>query len=121
MILHLSVLRFRRYLTLAYTVFALFTIYNTASAFPTGFLEGLSNIANGEGDLTDICGVLYVPCIVTFILTRRTWLKCVTGGIWVLDLAVDPAYWVHHIIGTLVIGGLVYFARWLIAKFRKAE
>ena len=104
---------------IACTLLMTCAIHNTASAFPTGFLDSLSNLARGEGDLTDICGVLFVPCVVTFFLTKRTWIRWVTVGIWSLDLAADPGYWSHHMIATAILAVLVYFIRWIVIGRKK--
>ena len=119
--LRLTVLRLRMSVAIACTLLVTCLIHNTANAFPAGFLDGLSNLARGEGDLTDICGVLFVPCVIIFILTKRTWLRWVTAGIWFLDLAVDPGYWFHHMIATAMLAVLVYFIRWIVIRHKKGQ
>ena len=96
-------------------------IHNIADAFPAGFVDGLAKTLRGEGDLTDICGVLFIPCIVTFVLTRRTWLKWTIGVVWFVDLFIDSAYWFHHLVGTGMVVLLVKLFLWLNKRFRSKD
>ena len=96
-------------------------IHNTGYAFPRGLFDGLNNlIVRGEGDLTDICGVLFIPCVVIFVLTKRLGLRLVTGFIWFIDLLIDPLFLLHHIIATLILVGLTVLLRWAIQRTKKA-
>lgn len=87
-------------------------------AFPVGLFEALFNLVRGEADLTDICGVLFLPCVVICILTKRVWLKLVTGFVWFLDLLADPEYWPHHFVATALLATIVIFIRWGYRKNR---
>ena len=92
--------------------------HSSAEAFPVGFLDGLENTVNGVGDLTDLCGVLFIPCVATFVLTKRPWLKATTGIVWLIDLLIDSAYLFHHVAATVIWVLVTVFLRWLYRKLR---
>ena len=94
------------------------TIHSSAEAFPVGFLDGIENIVNGVDDLTDWCGVLFIPCVVTFVLTKRAWLKATTGIVWFIDLIISPAYILYHIAATGMLVMVTLFLRWLNTKWK---
>lgn len=95
-------------------------IHSTGYAFPTGLFDGFNNIVQGNFSLTDLCGVLFIPCVVAFVLTKRLGLRLVTGFIWFIDLLIDPLFWLHHIIATLILIGLTALVRWAIQRTKKA-
>ena len=95
------------------------------NAFPTkgGLSDSVSKIVNGREDLTDIFGVLFIPCVIAFVLSKRTWVRFTTGGIWILDMLVYPDFyhWVYHISATVMLGALVYFVRWNSRKLLRTK
>ena len=93
-------------------------IHSSAEAFPVGILDGLENIVNGVDDLTDWCGVLFIPCVVAFVLTKRAWLKATTGIVWFIDMIISPAYILHHIAATGMLVMATLFLRWLNTKWK---
>ena len=86
---------------------------------PPRYFDGLSEIVHGTEDLTDILRLLFIPCIITFILTKRNWLKCVTMGIWLLTFVMDSPNLIFHIIVTALVALLVYFARWIVRLVKR--
>ena len=46
-------------------------IHSSAEAFPVGFLDGFTSIVEGTGTHVDLFGVLFIPCVVTLVLTKR--------------------------------------------------
>lgn len=93
-------------------------MHSKAVAFPAGFLDGLGNIMAGVGRPEDLFGVLFVPCVVMFVLTKRPWLKATTGVVWFLDLIVSPAYILLHLLATGMLVLITIFLRWIYTKLR---
>lgn len=75
-------LRLRKATTCLCILLSTCVIQLTTHAFPTkgGFSDSLSKIVNGREDFTDIFGVLFIPCVVAFVLSKRTWVRFTTGG-----------------------------------------
>ena len=121
----LTRLRLRKTVTSVFILLATCAIHRTVNAFPTkgGLLDSLSSIAHGREDLTDIFGVLFIPCVVMFVLSKRTWVRFTTGGIWLLDLLVYPDFyhWVYHISATVMLGVLVHVLRWTSRKISRTK
>ena len=121
----LTRLRVEHNVKLVCILFAACVLQQTVDAFPTkgGLSESVSNIVNGREDLTDIFGVLFIPCVIAFVLCKRTWVRFTTGGIWLLDLLVYPDFyhWMTHIASTVMLGALVYFIRWISRKLSRTE
>ncbi len=86
---------------------------------PPRYFDGLFEIVHGTYDLTDILRLLFIPCIVAFILTKRNWLKWVTMGIWLLTFVMDSPNSIFHIIVTALVALLVYFARWIVRLVKR--
>ncbi len=93
-------------------------IHSSAEAFPVGFLDGFTSIVEGTGTHVDLFGVLFIPCVVTLVLTKRPWLKATTGIVWFLDLISSPAYILHHIAATGMLVMATLFLRWLNTKWK---
>ena len=96
-------------------------IHNTGYAFPTGLFDGFNSIVRGQFDLTDIFGVLFIPCVVTLVLTKRDSLRYVTAIIWFVDLVIDIRFWLHHLVATAIVVGLTLLIRWAIQRAREAS
>ena len=86
---------------------------------PPRYFDGLFKIVHGTYDLTDILRLLFFPCLLVFILTKRNWLKWVTMGIWLLTIFMDSPNFIFHIIVTAVVALLVYFARWIVRLVKR--
>ena len=118
-------LRLGRIVTLVCIFFAVCVLQLTVEAFPTkgGLSDSVSKIVNGREDLTDIFGVLFIPCVIAFVLCKRTWVRFTTGAIWLLDMLVYPDFyhWVFHISATIMLGALVYFIRWISRKVSRTK
>lgn len=96
-------------------------IHDTGYAFPTGLFDGFNNIVRGQFDLTDIFGVLFIPCVVILVLTKRSVLRFIAGFIWFIDLIVDMRFWLHHLVATVIVVGLIVFIRWAIQRTKEAS
>ena len=95
--------------------------HTTDYAFTTGIFDGLYKIVRGQFDLADIFGAMFIPCVVTFVLTRRENLRSVIVIIWFVDLIIDPIFWPHHIVATAIVAGLTVFVRWAIQRAKEAS
>ncbi len=90
-------------------------------AFTTRVFDGLYKIVRGQFDLTDIFGALFIPCVVTFVLTKRERLRSAMAIIWFVDLIIDPRFWLHHIAATTILAGLTLLVRWAIQRIKEAS
>ena len=118
-------LRLGQIVTLVCIFFAACVLQLTVEAFPTkdGLSESVSKIVNGREDLTDIFGVLFIPCVIAFVLCKRPWVRFTTVGIWLLDMLVYPDFyhWMTHIAATIMLGALIYLARWISRKISRTK
>lgn len=95
--------------------------YYTGYAFTTRLFVGFYNVVRGNFDLTDILGALFIPCVVTFVLTKRESLQHVIAIIWSVDLIIDMSFWLHHLVATAIVAGLTALVRWAIQRAKEAS
>ena len=97
------------------------TQHYTGYVFTTWLFYGFYNVVRGNFDLTDIFGALFIPCVVTFVLTRRESLRPATAIIWFLDLIIDVNFWLYHLVATVIVAGLTVLVRWAIQCAKEAS
>ena len=75
-------------------------------------------IVEDRGTPADVFSVLFIPCVVAFVVTKRAWLNVTTGTVWFFDLIISPAYILHHIAATGMCVAITLFLRWLNKKWK---
>lgn len=89
-------------------------------AFP---FEVFWHIVSGEGDATDICRVLFLPSIFTYLTTKRGWIKGCCIFILFFGLFLNSDMFLIHVIATVIWFICVYFGirvfNVMSARFRK--
>ena len=95
--------------------------YASLSQRSGSIFESLSRIQRGSFDLTDISRVLFIPCVIIFIATKREILKLIIGFVWVMGLLVNPTEWMQYLIATLIFGGICYLIRFIMIRLQPSE
>ena len=64
----------------------LLILYDAIKYPIVGFFTASYTFIRGEGSIDEICLILYLPCLIGLLIGKDTWLKMVSGIIWILCL-----------------------------------
>ena len=86
-------------------------------------IAGCHAILRGNASLEVLSAVLFIPCIVTVILTirtRRAGLCCTAVVLWLICVLVVPHRLVVNLLATPIWVGVTVLIRWVVRRIKKA-
>ena len=85
---------------------------------------GCVNFLSGEAGAADLSAMLLLPCVVTFVLTRRTRHKGLfytAVFLWLICVLVVPQKLLMNLLGSLWVIGMTVLIRWVVRRIRKVS